>query len=449
MRKLTISFLVIVFVMSVSLPAFSGSFTQGNLVIYRVGDGTTTYDLSISAAAPIFLDEYSIETDGSLELVQSIALPTVVDAVSGNKRCVAVPSTTNMGYMTLSLDGRYIAVGGYDGVLGVSPWGAQAATVNRVVALINAAGEINTTTALTDAYSTKDLRSVFTTDGTDIWLSGNSISGGDGYIKYTTKGSTTSIKINGLTGRIIKGYKDKLYVSGQERIYTIGTGFPTVASDNVDVTQAPNGDIAQNPNGYGFCFADLDAENPGTKTVLYFTNSNGSIQKYSLIAGVWTYHGDLTGVSAPRDLEVKVVADGVELYVVCAGAGTSTGSGKLMKYKDTGGYNSAFLQEGTPVELLDFTLSSKVIRSITWAPYSSPTTSLNQFSKPDDFSVYSENDKIMVESLLEKSVEVYSVLGAKLFSGQVKPGTPTELSQLQKGQVYLVKVGTLVRKVIY
>lgn len=449
MTKQTISSWIIVCVLSLSVQAFGLPFTQGNLVLYRLGDGVNTdYDLSKSGASPIFLDEYSFDGDGLLELVQSIALPTEVDELTGNKRCVAVPSTTNMGYMTLSLDGKYIAVGGFDGVIGVSPWGAQAASVNRVVALVDGDGFINTTTALNDAFSTKDLRSVYTTNGTDIWLLGNSISGGDGYFKYTKKGNTTSIKISGLTGRSVKGYKNQLYASGQERIYSVGTGFPTAETTTVDITQEPNGgDVAKNPNGYDYCFADLDAENPGTKEVLYFTNSNGTIQKYSLIAGVWTYHGDLSGVNTPRALEVKVVADGVELYVVCEGSASVNGSGKLMKYKDVGGYNNAFVQDGTPVKLLDFTDTKKVIRSITWAPHAL-AVSINNVLRPDDFSVYSENNMIMVESLVEKSIEVYSLVGAKLISGQVKPGTPTELSGLQKGQLYLVKVGNMVRKVI-
>lgn len=451
MKKQTISLFLIVIVLSFSLQAFGGAFTQGNLVVYRVGDGTSTYDLSKTGAAPIFLDEYSIETDGSLDLVQSIALPTVVDGA--NKRCVAVPSSVNMGYMKRSYNNRYIVVGGYDQVLGTSPWGAVASSVNRVVAFVDYNGAINTTTALTDAYSKKDIRSVYSDDGVNVWMAGdNDATANNGHLRYTTKGSTTSIKINALTSRVLNGYKNQLYVSGMERVYSVGTGFPIEAAANVDITDAPNSGTSANTNGYDFSFVDLDSENPGTKQVLYFTSATtGTIQKYSLISGVWTYNGDyaLNITTSPRAMEVKVVADGVELYVICEGSNTATGSGKLYRFKDIGGYNNAFEQQGNAVKLLDFTTSSKVIRGITWAPFNDPSTSLNQFSKPDDFSVYSENDKIIVESLIEKPVEVYSVVGAKLFSGQVRPGTPTELSQLQKGQVYMVKVGDQVRKVIF
>lgn len=451
MRKLANSLLAIIFAMSISSPALSGSFTQGNLVVYRVGDGSTTYDLSKTGAAPIFLDEYTFDVDSTLILVQSIALPTVVDGT--NKRCVAVPSSVNMGYMKRSYNNRYIVVGGYDQVLGTSPWGAAASSVNRVVAFVDYNGGVNTTTALTDAYSKKDIRSVYSDDGVNVWLAGdNDATANNGHLRYTTKGSTTSIKINTLTSRVLNGYNNQLYVSGMERVYTVGTGFPTAAAAIVDITDAPNGGTSANTNGYDFSFVDLDSENPGTKQVLYFTSATtGTIQKYSLISGVWTYNGayalDITNL--PRAMEVKAVSDGVELYVICEGSNTATGSGKLYRFKDIGGYNNAFEQQGNAVKLLDFTTSSKVIRGITWAPYYDPLSSLNQFPKPDDFSVYSENDKIVVESLIKKPVEVYSIVGAKLFSGQVRPGTPTELSQLQKGQVYLVKVGTQVRKVIF
>src|SRR5436190_14750865 len=56
------------------------AFTAGNLVVYRVGDGSASLNAN---AAAVFLDEYT----ASGALVQSIAMPT---AVSGsNKRLTA------------------------------------------------------------------------------------------------------------------------------------------------------------------------------------------------------------------------------------------------------------------------------------------------------------------------------------------------------------------------
>lgn len=91
------------------------AFTPGNLVIYRVGDGGATL---ISAAAPVFLDEYT--PDGAW--VQSIPMPT---AVSGsNRRLVSSGSATSEGYLTLSTDTNYLVLTGYDADVGTGPLAA-------------------------------------------------------------------------------------------------------------------------------------------------------------------------------------------------------------------------------------------------------------------------------------------------------------------------------------
>ncbi len=450
MKKLFLITIVALFLFGETVHSASKPFTEGSLVVYRMGDGTSTYDLSKTLATPVFLDEYAFDEDGLLYLVQSIPLPTETDeGGTGNKRCVAAPSTVNMGYMSRSYDGRYIAVGGFDAALGAGCWGSQAESVNRVVALVNSDAVINSTTALTDAFSTKDLRSVYTTDGINIWMAGNSISGGDGYLRYTTKGSRNSIRINGLTGRILRGFNNRLYVSGQERVYSVGTGFPTIADNIEDITQAPNGgDLAKNPNGYDFCFADLDTENPGTKQVLYFSNANGSIQKYSLVAGTWTYHGDFTNINGPRGMECRAVADGVELYVVCEASGNASGNGKLYKLKDIGGYNNAFVQDGNPLKLLDWSDNSfKAMRSVAWAPVRESILAVDEMPDMDDFSVLTEGNSIVVESLKDNFVEVYNMLGMRLASGAVAPGVSLQFAGLQHNQIYLVKVGNLTRKI--
>ena len=64
------------------------AFTPGNLVIYRVGDGTSPL---AGTGNPVFLDEYT--TAGTL--VQSIPMPTTV--VGANRRLVAGGTATSEG----------------------------------------------------------------------------------------------------------------------------------------------------------------------------------------------------------------------------------------------------------------------------------------------------------------------------------------------------------------
>src|SRR5262245_10500634 len=89
--------------------AVAAPFTPGNLVVVRVGDGTGTLG---TAAAPTFLLECT--TTGTL--VQTIPLPT---AVSGSNHILTnAGNATSEGFLTLSSNGRYLLLGGYDAAVG-------------------------------------------------------------------------------------------------------------------------------------------------------------------------------------------------------------------------------------------------------------------------------------------------------------------------------------------
>src|SRR5439155_21681203 len=109
--------------------------TAGDLVVYRVADGSAALG---SAATAVFVDEYT----PSGTLVQSIAMPTAV--TGSNKRLTASGSATNEGFLTLSSDGKYLALTGYDAALGTAGVATTtSAAVQRVIGRVDAAGTIN------------------------------------------------------------------------------------------------------------------------------------------------------------------------------------------------------------------------------------------------------------------------------------------------------------------
>ncbi len=134
--------------------AHASAFTPGNLVIYRVGDGSAAL---ASSATAVFLDEYT--TSGGSP-VQSIAMPTVVNA--SNKRLTASGTATSEGLMTRSVDGKYLTAAGYDAALATAtPASSTSSSINRVIARVDSSGAIDTTTALSDAASSSNPRSAF------------------------------------------------------------------------------------------------------------------------------------------------------------------------------------------------------------------------------------------------------------------------------------------------
>lgn len=73
--------------------------------------------------------------------------------------------------LALSPDGNYLALGGYDAAVGTAKVGS-AAGIKRTIARIDAAGNVDTTTALTGAFAGSNFRGV-ATDGTQFWGAGD------------------------------------------------------------------------------------------------------------------------------------------------------------------------------------------------------------------------------------------------------------------------------------
>src|SRR5205814_6323276 len=115
---------------------WANPFTIGNIVVVRIGDGTTALS---SSAFPVFLEEY---TPAGV-LVQVVPLPTVVSG--SNKRFVLTGTSTSEGNITLSGDKHFITLAGYDADVGTATV-ATTAGISRVVVLISETGLINTTT---------------------------------------------------------------------------------------------------------------------------------------------------------------------------------------------------------------------------------------------------------------------------------------------------------------
>jgi len=89
-RTVVQSALIALFVLVLGRTSQAGSFTAGNIIVYRVGDGSGSLVLS---GNPVFLDEYT----PSGTLVQSIALPTSVNGsnqplIAQGPRGAGVPS---------------------------------------------------------------------------------------------------------------------------------------------------------------------------------------------------------------------------------------------------------------------------------------------------------------------------------------------------------------------
>ena len=265
-------------VIGTAVSASASNFTPGNIVVVRVGDGAASLS---PAATAVFLDEY---TPGGT-LVQTIALPT---SISGsNFRLTNSGTATSEGFLNLSADGQYFVHGGYDAALGTASIASTTSAANaRVVARVDLNGNIDTSTALGDAYSAGNIRSATSDDGTQFWTGGTASSTGG--VRYASLGATTTTQLSTTitNTRVIGIYAGQLYVSSSTGTFlgvsSVGTGLPTTSGETI--TLLPGFPTTAGPSTYDYFFAD-----PNT---LYVADDRagvaGGVQKWTLSAGTWT-----------------------------------------------------------------------------------------------------------------------------------------------------------------
>jgi len=408
----------------VSAPAFAGTiFDTGNLVVSVEGcgieggnastcaitNGTGTGSLNSTLggygdnqAGPLTLFQFT--TTGTY--VNSLVLPQTTVA-GGNYAVSGEYGSSSEGTLQLSGNGQYLTIAGY-GVnaatfdanpLNYGGTGSKAtalgqstdADVPRTIALIDANGNINSTTALTNVFNTNNPRSVYTVNGTSFYISGqgqssSSTASGNkdasGGVFYATLGSTTATSITGTDAgkgnsqdtNDVQIYNNQLYVSAgatsgspsRAFVGTLGTGTPTFCSggsSGCPPTQLPGFGLSTGANpGTGQLTLtagqtntinaagdqiNLSPENYwfANSTTLYVADDgapknttgsselgDGGLQKWSLVSGSWVL--DYT-LSVGLDLVENPTAD------------PSDTSGSTGLYGLTG----ELIDDGTEVEL--------------------------------------------------------------------------------------------------
>jgi hypothetical protein len=321
------------------------NFTTGNLIIFRAGDGSAALT---SAATSIFLDVYT----PAGALVQSIAVP---NSVSGLNRSVTCAGTsTSEGLMTRSTDGQYILFAGYDAAVGtLAIAGTTAAAVNRTVGRLDYSGSINSSTALTDFASTGNARCAFSSNGTDIWVSGSN-SG----VRYTTLGAFTSTQLSTTPTniRMVNSFNSQLYITSAtgafQGISSIGSGMPTTSGQST--TALPGFPVAAGPSPFGFSIKPVIGD------IAYVADdraiaSGGGIQKWIFSAGTWGMAYTLNSglITGARNIAVDWSVANPVIYLTDA-------SNRLMKFTDAGGLSTASLLVAAPV--------NTAFRSVAFVP---------------------------------------------------------------------------------
>jgi hypothetical protein len=338
--------------------ASAGTFTAGNLVVSQIGlDGSSTA-LS-SAAAAVRLKEFTLVPNAAF--VNTVDLPTAVNGL--NHRLTDTGTGTSDGMLTLSTDGRYLTIQGYDAnVATASVVSTTSANTNRVVALVDFAGNVDTTTALSDAYSGNNFRaSAF--DGTTLYTAGTGSPASSAGVRTATVGGIASTAISGsLTNtRVVNLFGGGVYVSSSS-----GSNLGVSLVSGGAATLLPGFTSALAPSSYDFFFAN--------SSTLYVAddsaNANGGVQKwvFDTVASTWSRAGVIgTGVAniGARGLTGAVDAAGnVSLYAITAEASAN----RLIAIADTLAGNGS----GATVTTLQSAPTNTIFRGVDFAPVPAP-----------------------------------------------------------------------------
>lgn len=310
---------------SLLAPAALAQITPGNLLVSRVGDGLAPLS---GAAQARFLDEYT----PAGAFVQTIALP--VAAGGGNRAFTDSGTATSNGFISQSVDGRYIVAAGYDAIPGTAAvTGTTSAAVNRVIARIGLDEVVDTSTALTDAYSGNNFRSVATVDGSSFWTGGTGTGPGARYVASLGAVTSTQLSTTVTNLRVVNIQNGQLYTSSMSGAFlgvaTVGTGLPTTSGQTT--TLLPGFPAPGSPSTYDYFFADANT--------LYVADdrlTGGGILKWTQSGGTWTLQYTLAPAASTgcRGLTGYVENGVVTLFATTAVSAAS--STTVVTVTDTG-----------------------------------------------------------------------------------------------------------------
>ncbi|MFY7964036.1 MAG: T9SS type A sorting domain-containing protein [Chitinophagaceae bacterium] len=308
-------------------------FTPGNLVVTRVGTGGQ----SLTNQSQVIK---IIEMTPTGTVVQTIDLPySAATETGGNNKICAQGSSSNDANLTISANGAYFVLGGYNSDTGIATIsGVQG--IKRVICRIAMDGTWDTKTLMDTAKSKGNARCVATNDGTGFWLVGSNT--GARYLPYMSTGTgsdTATIVSTTVTNcRTIQPFGGDLIVTAAGTTSTpkVGklTGFPTTSGNTI----AGFPGIPTSFTANSIYMTSLPGGPSGLNTI-YITSdaAPAGIKKYCLNAGTgnWDSIGVMDAAGFYRGLTGQTNGSAVTLY------GVKSASPHLATFIDATGYNVA------------------------------------------------------------------------------------------------------------
>lgn len=361
MKKVLFSTLISLFAIN-SYAQFVG----GNLAVLRYGDGSAALSTGM---VPMFLDEYN----SSGTLISTLAIPTTTSGA--NIRMLTSPKASTVATdpyrlnnaMSLSSNGNFISISGYDAAAGTTT-----AAVPKVIGRIDKDKNVNTATTV--SYTAADIRATQILDnGNFFYVNTNGgTSAGNNYIGLGQDIAAGTL-IAAATARTYFATTNALYYGPGSNAIRFWSPIPTVATAVSQFTATGLNDPTS--------FIVLDTNNDGTIDMIYACDQGASgtagdystytVRKIQLITGVWTAKGSISLVGA-RSLTGRIVGGDVELYIATWGNPATAVESKLFKLVDVAAASSSIT--GTTPTLLATAPTNTKFHGVTFTPGTNTST---------------------------------------------------------------------------
>jgi hypothetical protein len=323
------------------------TFFPSNLVVLRVGDGA---QILTNSGNTLFLDQFA--SNGAY--VSSMALPD-----SGASALLISGVASSEGYMTLSGDGRFLAVAGYNtnrGVLTKSLSASASSSVPRVIGTIDGAGTYTLAASSSVEYSTDNIRAGATDGRNNFWGAGSA----EGTFYFGNTAAAGTVQTNEANCRVINVVNGGLVFSTQSGVaglYSLG-GLPETTA--VPELLFPTGSTSSPED-----FAINDQTN---LAYVADDSSGGGIQRWQFSNRTWGFAYTLGSGAAgigTRSLAVDFSGVNPVIYAVTA----ETAANRLIAITDTGADSAAVT--------LATSATNEWLRAVKFAPV------LNPFPAPE------------------------------------------------------------------
>ncbi len=358
--------------LAIACGSATAEFNDNTIVVLRLGDGNGSIS---DAAQKVFLDEHDSATGA---LIASHPVP-----YAGPDTLTIGGQADHDGHLTLSSNGWYLLFGGYRADAdAASPVTQAPDVINRVIGRVDQDWNVDTSTALDNAYDQCEITAVVSDNGSRFWTVGEgkyddptnivndfqtpTTTGGLRYVPAL--GASTSINLSHVqtitydeTGKVVglwpdsirstRIVDDQLYITTpapesfvNRGAYRTEAPLPTAV---VDTPQTMIG-VITNTEGQGsdpkgkfvpksdVVFLDLSSSVPGLDTA-YSTGGKDDYEKWALVDSAWV---KLSNRLLPSGQEINALdACVAEDLTVTLFASTDEGVYRLI---DTSGYNADF-----------------------------------------------------------------------------------------------------------